>query len=201
MTILALDTTTSQASVALRRDGETVVEEVMVTTDGHSHLLYQMIQAALDTAGISIGDIDCFASAIGPGSFTGVRLCLTAAKGLADATGKPVMGVSNLRALAIFGTGPLRNPVIDARRGQIYTAVYDANLALVLPETLTNEESWVTEAGIERITVAPPLASAIAFCAELDGPQKWVAPAVLDASYVRRADANLFWVDGGSVRT
>ena len=201
MTILALDTTTEQASVALRRDGVTIAEEAITTTDGHSHLLYEMIQSVLEKSDTRLSRIDCFASAIGPGSFTGVRLCLTAAKGLAEGTGKRAVGISNLRALAAFGSAPFRNPVIDARRGQIYTAVYDDALKLVSPEILTGACQWETQAGVERITTTPGLAAAIALCAELDGPDKWLDPAALDANYVRKADAEMFWTDSGSIRT
>ena len=199
MIILGLDTTSDGASVAIRRDGATVAEEVVVSTDGHSHLLYQMIQQVLDGAGIALEEVDCFASAMGPGSFTGVRICLTAAKGLADAMGKRAIGVSNLRALAAFGTAELRNPILDARRGQIYTAVYNSELALVSPETLTTASEWVVAADVERVTSDLPLASAIAWCAELDGPDRWLDPALLDANYVRRADAEHSWMDRGSI--
>jgi tRNA threonylcarbamoyladenosine biosynthesis protein TsaB len=197
--ILGLDTTSDGASVAIRRDGATVAEEVVVSTDGHSHLLYQMIQQVLDGAGIALEEVDCFASAMGPGSFTGVRICLTAAKGLADAMGKRAIGVSNLRALAAFGTAELRNPILDARRGQIYTAVYNSELALVSPETLTTASEWVVAADVERVTSDLPLASAIAWCAELDGQDRWLDPALLDANYVRRADAEHSWMDRGSI--
>jgi tRNA threonylcarbamoyladenosine biosynthesis protein TsaB len=197
--ILGLDTTSEQASVALRRDGATVAEEVIVSTDGHSHLLYGMIQQVLESAGIALEQVDCFASAVGPGSFTGVRICLTAAKGLADATGKRAIGVSNLRALAAFGTARLRNPILDARRGQIYTAVYNSDLELVSPETLTAAGEWVVAADVEQVTAHWPLASAIAWCAELDGPDKWRDPALLDASYIRKADAEHSWIDSGCI--
>jgi tRNA threonylcarbamoyladenosine biosynthesis protein TsaB len=198
--VLALDTASDQASVALRRDGAIVAEDVIPSTDGHSHLLYQTIQAVLDKAGVTLGEIDCFASAIGPGSFTGVRICLAAAKGLADATGKPAMGVSNLRALAAFGSAKLRNPILDARRGQIYTAVYNSELELVSPELVTAATEWKVPTEVEQITAGPPLAPAIALCAELDGPGKWEDPALLDANYVRRGDAGLYWQDTGSIR-
>ncbi len=70
--------------------------------------------------------VDCFAAASGPGSFTGVRVGLACVKGLAEALGKPAVAVSNLRAIASFGTAPWRAVVLDARRGEIYGAVYDA---------------------------------------------------------------------------
>ncbi len=197
MTILAIDTTTDIASVAIRRNGVTLSEEVMVTADGQSHVIYAMVRASLDKAGVGLSEIDCFASAVGPGSFTGVRICLAAAKGLADAMGKPVAGISNLRALASFGTAALRNPIIDARRGQIYSAVYSSQLEVVSDEIVTAADSWRVEAGVEQIVSKEPLAAAIALCAEMDGPGKWMDAALLDANYVRRADGDSMWVDSG----
>lgn len=186
MIILGLDTTSNLASVALRRDGVTVAEEVLETTDGHAQWIYQMIERLLNRAGITLDQVDCFASAVGPGSFTGVRICLAAAKGLAEATGKPAAGISNLRALAAFLPGDERKPVIDARRGQIYTATYNSRLELISAEVLIDgkpEEPF------------PALAGAIAMCAEQDGPQKWQDPAALDAHYVRRSDSDAQWQD------
>ena len=197
MTVLAIDTTTDIASVAVRRDGVTLSEEVMATADGQSHVIYGMVRAALDKAGVGLDEIDCFASAVGPGSFTGVRICLAAAKGLADAMGKPVAGISNLRALASFGIAALRNPIIDARRGQIYTAVYSSELEVVSEEIVTAADSWSVEAGVEQIVNKEPLAAAIALCAEMDGPGRWMDAALLDANYVRRADGDSMWVDSG----
>jgi tRNA threonylcarbamoyladenosine biosynthesis protein TsaB len=184
--ILGLDTTSNVASVALRREGVTVAEEILETTDGHAQWIYQMIERVLEKGGITLHQVDCFASAVGPGSFTGVRICLAAAKGLADATGKPAAGISNLRALASFGTGDLRQPVIDARRGQIYTAGYNSLLELVSPEILMEGKV---------LSPVPPLAAAIALCAEMDGPDRWQDPAALDAHYVRRSDVDAQWHD------
>ena len=84
-----------------------------------------------------LGSIDVFAAAAGPGSFTGVRVGLTAAKGLADAMGRGAVAVSNLQALAAFGVSDARGVVMDARRGEIYAAVYDANLQPLAPEIVT----------------------------------------------------------------
>ncbi len=197
MIILALDTTTDLASVALRKNGVTVFEEVMATTDGQSHVIFQMIQTVLEKASVQLSEVDCFASAVGPGSFTGVRICLAAAKGLAHAMEKPVAGISNLRALATFGTSELRNPILDARRGQVYTAVYRADLSLVSEEIVVAATDWKVAEDVERITGQKPLAAAIALCAELDGSAKWQDPAALDAHYVRRADADSMWTDTG----
>lgn len=195
MTILALDTTSDQANVAIRKDGKTVAEEAVRTSDGHSQLLFQMIESALGIAGVKLEDVDCFATASGPGSFTGVRICITAAKGLADAMGKPVVGISTLRALATLGAAELRNPILDARRGQIYTAVYNSRAELVSAETLTTMAEWQAPPEAEVVQLTHFLAGAIAYCAELDGPSRWQNPATLDANYVRRSDAEMFWTD------
>jgi tRNA threonylcarbamoyladenosine biosynthesis protein TsaB len=186
VTILALDTTSPYGSLALRRDGATLSELALHSSHGYAHLIFQGITDLLRDAGVELPEIDCFAAASGPGSFTGVRVGLAAVKGLAAALGKPAAAISNLRALAALGN---LTPVIDARRGEVYTAVYDTELRLVSPETVQP---------FSTIPIAPSscnLAVAVALCAEKDGPAGWHDPAALDANYVRRADAELFWKD------
>src|SRR6202034_1906825 len=97
--------------------------------------------------GTTVHQMECFAAASGPGSFTGVRVGLAAAKGLAEATGKRVVAVSNLRALAAFGSAPLRATVIDARRGEVYAAVYNGELRIVMPEAVLKFEAWLPTLG------------------------------------------------------
>jgi tRNA threonylcarbamoyladenosine biosynthesis protein TsaB len=186
VTILALDTTSEHASLALRRDGATLAQLTLHSSEGYAHLVFPAIQRLLSDAGVSLEEIDCFAAAGGPGSFTGVRVGLAAVKGLAAASGKPVAGVSNLRALASNGN---LHPVIDARRGEVYTAVYDAELRAISPETVA------PASGLPLTPVPENLAVAVAQCAERDGPKGWQDPAALDANYVRRADAEMFWKD------
>ncbi len=106
-----------------------VIEEVALDSpDGFAHVLFGEIERLLARHGLGIEQVDAFASASGPGSFTGVRVGLTAVKGLAEATGRKVVAVSNLEALAWFGSRPLRAAVLDARRGEVYGGVYDAGL-------------------------------------------------------------------------
>jgi len=186
VTILALDTTSQHGSLALRRDGATLSEVALHSSDGYAHLLFQALTDLLRNAGVRLSEIDCFAAASGPGSFTGVRVGLAAVKGLAAALGKQVAGISNLRALAALGN---LKPAIDARRGEVYTAVYDAELRLLSPETI---EPF---SGPPITQPSSGLAAAVALCAEMDGPAGWQDPATLDANYVRRADAELFWKD------
>jgi tRNA threonylcarbamoyladenosine biosynthesis protein TsaB len=146
--LLAIDTTGERGGIALVRGG-TVVEEVALhCPEGFAHILFSEIDGLLKRHGLAIQDVDAFASASGPGSFTGVRIGLTAAKGLAEATGKKVTAVSNLRALAWYGGAERRAVVIDARRGEIYGAVYDAALSAIGDEVVMKLEPWLAE--VER---------------------------------------------------
>ena len=109
--ILSIDTTSEFGSIALT-ERDRVIEEVLLhSPDGFGHILFPQIEKLLARHGVTVNQMDCFAAASGPGSFTGVRIGLAAAKGLAEAVGKPVVAVSNLRALASFGTAPLRATV------------------------------------------------------------------------------------------
>jgi len=140
--LLAIDTTSEFGSLALA-DDERVLEEVPLhSPDGFAHVIFREIERLLERHNLKVTDIEGFAAAAGPGSFTGVRVGLTAAKGLAEATGREVVAISNLQALASFGTRPLRAPIIDARRGDIFGAVYDADLRLVAPEVVVKFEDW-----------------------------------------------------------
>ncbi len=225
MKILALATTSQFGSLALRVDGETIAGQTVHSQDGYGHLIFPAIQALLNVAGVRFAEIDCFAAAKGPGSFTGVRVTLAAAKGLAEAMGKPATGISNLRALSSFGNLPLRAAIADARRGDVYCGVYSSDLKLVRPESVERFSAWLAtldspvedfifetgtgylrsvlaETRFETASVveAPPhLAAAVALCAELDGPAGWTDPAALDASYVRRSDAEQSWKDEGAL--
>lgn len=196
--ILALDTTREYGSIALLR-GDEVLEEVSLhSPDGFAHVLYGHLAALLARHGVTAGEIDCFAAASGPGSFTGVRVGLACIKGLAEAAGKPAVGVSNLEAVASLGSGGLRAPVIDARRGEVYGAVYDAAGHAVAPEVVAPMDEWrrglPAGAEIIELPAAAPLAGAIGRTA-LARWQRGEAgdPASLDANYVRRSDAELFW--------
>jgi tRNA threonylcarbamoyladenosine biosynthesis protein TsaB len=207
--ILAIDTTSDHGSIALA-NGDCVLEEVPLhSPDGFAHILFPAIQALLARHRLSIRDLDRFAAASGPGSFTGVRIGLTAAKGLAESTGRQVVAVSNLKALATVGTRALRATVIDARRGEIYGAVYDASLGLVQEEVVIPFDRWIAglPAGeIEIVTAGFPLrdvtmpvieapqalAGAIA---RIAGSAPAHDPAEIDANYVRRSDAELLWKD------
>ncbi|MGA2115584.1 MAG: tRNA (adenosine(37)-N6)-threonylcarbamoyltransferase complex dimerization subunit type 1 TsaB [Bryobacteraceae bacterium] len=214
--ILALDTTRDDASLALAR-GNRILEEIgLASPAGFAHVVHNAIDALLSRHGLTIAAVDCFAAASGPGSFTGVRVGLACVKGLAEALAKPAVGVSSLEALATFGRAPLRAPVLDARRGQIYGAVYDASGRLVAQELVIAPAAWLPTlpTGVQFIRIegqepALPLpphanvatapraqAAAVAMLA-LARLEAGTAsdPAALDANYVRRSDAELFWTE------
>jgi tRNA threonylcarbamoyladenosine biosynthesis protein TsaB len=191
--VLAVDTTQEHGSIALVRDGALLEEVTIHSPSGFAHVLYGHLRDLLDRCDVRLGEIDLFAAAAGPGSFTGVRVGLACVKGLAEAMSKPAAAVSNLQALATFGTARLRAPVIDARRGEIYGAVYDDAGTLVIPEVVAKFDEWrlTIPSEAELIGNDPPkaLAAAVARLA----PRQARDPAALDANYVRRSDAELFW--------
>jgi tRNA threonylcarbamoyladenosine biosynthesis protein TsaB len=213
--ILAIDTTREAGSLALAR-GEELVEEILLhAPGGFAHVIYGQLAQLLGRHGVKPAMVDCFAAASGPGSFTGVRVGLACVKGLAEALGKPAVAVSNLEAMASFGSAPRRAVVLDARRGEIYGAVYDDAGRLASPEVVMTLAAWLDmlpEGEMEfiamdpaalagtrfehaRIAMAPPaLAGAmarIALARFLRGEAS--DPAALDANYVRRPDAELLW--------
>ena len=141
--ILSVDTTHEFGSLALTGDGALVEEVLLHSPDGFGHVLFGHIGSLLDRHHCGLAAIDCFAAASGPGSFTGVRIGLACVKGLAEATGKPVVGVSNLEAIATFGSHPLRAAVLDARRGEVYGAVYDSAGRIVCGEVVAKFPAWL----------------------------------------------------------
>ncbi len=205
--ILAIDTTREYGSLALAR-GETVIEEIVLhESSGFAHVLFPHIEELLRRNQIGVDSIECFAAGSGPGSFTGVRVGLSLIKGLAEALGRPAVAVSNLQALASSGSAQLRAPVLDARRGDVYCAVYDDASRLVQPEVVMKIAQWLPTlpAGVEFVALGPiaDLTVTIASVAQAGAIARLAArrflageasdPAALDANYVRRSDAELFW--------
>ncbi len=127
MKILALDSTAVTASAAVLSDGRVLADFTADNGLTHSELLLPMAEAVLHAARMQIEDVDLFACTVGPGSFTGVRIGVATVKGLAFGTGKMCAAVSTLEALA-EGLTPLDGiycPVMDARRGQVYNALFE----------------------------------------------------------------------------
>ncbi len=148
MKVLAIDTATLMASAAVVEvtdDGTTapvVLASGEAETDRHSERLLPAIAGVLERAGLTLAQIDAIAVGAGPGSFTGLRIGLATAKGLAFATGKPLWLVSSLAALACdlavtAAEGALLVAALDARRHEIYVGCYrraGATLVAVGPE-------------------------------------------------------------------
>lgn len=137
MLVLALDTTTSSGSCALARDSVVVCEQVSEAQNAHAEHLPGDLMALLDRAGVRLSEIDAFAVATGPGSFTGLRIGIATMQGLAFAEGKPLVGVSGFDALARVGGSdglPHHRPQakagrvatwVDAWRGEVFAALYE----------------------------------------------------------------------------
>ena len=127
MLILAFESSARPASCALLRDGALLAQYSQCSELTHSRTLLPMAEDMLKHTGLSLDDVDLFAVAHGPGSFTGVRIGVSTVKGLAWAAEKPCVGVSTLEAMAWHGAavGGLICPVMDARRSQVYTALFE----------------------------------------------------------------------------
>jgi tRNA threonylcarbamoyladenosine biosynthesis protein TsaB len=137
MTILAFDTATASSAVALRlADGSTSEardDPPPGAHPGHATRLLEMARTLLEQAGLGWSDLDRIAAGVGPGTFTGLRVGVATARGLAQSLGIELVGVSSLQALAHGALAPgaaLERPrdrvlaVIDARRGEAFLAAY-----------------------------------------------------------------------------
>lgn len=136
MRLLALDTTSHGCSVAILDDRDIVAEINIEKKETHSKHVMDMIDGALRVSGLNAEDMDAFAVAKGPGSFTGLRIGMSTIKGLCVATGKPLVGVSSLESLALGATsfGLPVCPIIDARKNEVYLARY--SFTNRMPQTL-----------------------------------------------------------------
>lgn len=126
MKILALETSAKAVSAAITDNGRILAAGFQDTGLTHSRTLMPIVEHLLKNAEIALADVDAIAVAAGPGSFTGIRIGVSAAKGLAFAADKPVIGVSTLAAMArntAFADG-LIVCAMDARRSQIYNALF-----------------------------------------------------------------------------
>ena len=125
MLVLALDTTTRGGSCALLDDDVVVREQGGDPVRSHAERLPGDLIALLEGTGRSPDDVDVYAVAIGPGSFTGLRVGIATMQGLAFATGKPLIGASALDALAQIARAPRVATWVDAWRGEVYAALYE----------------------------------------------------------------------------
>ncbi|MBN1223666.1 MAG: tRNA (adenosine(37)-N6)-threonylcarbamoyltransferase complex dimerization subunit type 1 TsaB [Candidatus Aminicenantes bacterium] len=128
MHILSIDTTTPCGSVALMQGTRLLTEWNSESRLAHSERLLPAVDFILKSQGVSISDVGAFAVAIGPGSFTGIRIGLSLMKSFAFASGKPIAPVSTLEALALklmHYQSRLICPLLDARKGELYAALFE----------------------------------------------------------------------------
>lgn len=132
MNILALDTSTAQASVAIVNKQKLLSESLFHADRCLSARLMPEIERLLCSCNLTMADIDLFAAAVGPGSFTGVRAGVATVQGLALATGKPCAGFSTLSMLAMnfpFVSTPVC-ALLDARKSEVYAGLYDCSASI-----------------------------------------------------------------------
>jgi tRNA threonylcarbamoyladenosine biosynthesis protein TsaB len=136
MRILAIDTATEQCSVALRLD-EQCWERCVQTPRGHADLILPMVDSVLKEAGVRLQELDGLAYGRGPGAFTGVRIAVGVAQGLALGASLPTVGVSDLAAVAqqVAAAGERVLVCMDARMGEVYWGIFErpVDQLLVIP--------------------------------------------------------------------
>jgi tRNA threonylcarbamoyladenosine biosynthesis protein TsaB len=234
--LLALDTCDARGSLALLRDNDLLRAVAHEGTSDYSGWVLPTAEVALRSSSLAMRDVEVFAVASGPGSFTGVRIALTTVKAWSEAYGIAIVSVSRLEALASESAN-VTNFVaasFNANRNQVYGGLFrahDANLRLVEqemvaapadfiswvaqrtgeqkvswismdPELLTSQQAWQArrQAGETLAKSSNVLAPAIARI----GRQRALAGRytdvlALDAEYIRRPDAEVYW-KGGPVR-
>ncbi len=143
MKILALDTSSRYGSLALCEQGEVVAEYSTAGLLNQSEHLLPLLRRILSDVQWSLASLDAFAVVLGPGSFTGVRIGIATAQGLSLATGRPAIGISSLHALALgvpYSRYPIC-PALDARKGELYTALFrweGGALETIIPEQVSS---------------------------------------------------------------
>jgi tRNA threonylcarbamoyladenosine biosynthesis protein TsaB len=219
MVVLALDTTTSAGSCALAVDGLVTREEGSDAALPPATRLPLDLMTLLEHVNMKLGDVDAFAVATGPGSFTGLRIGIATMQGLAFAAGKPLVGVSALDALArIASLDAAADRIatwVDAWRGEVYAALYDGEREVEAPVVASPDQVLSTLRGTRTIFIGdgartyrdeiqtamgktgriaamptPLLAGRIAMLAA-DRAEAYSPPHAIRPLYVRRTDAEL----------
>jgi tRNA threonylcarbamoyladenosine biosynthesis protein TsaB len=153
MIVLAIDTCEARGSVAILKDNAMLRAVPHAVSEEYSSWLLPAVNSALEFTGTTLREVDLFAAASGPGSFTGVRIGLTTVKAWSEVFGKPIVAVSRLEAVAAQSqnTAHYVASFIDAQRNQIFGALYhraEGGLALVGQEMVASPEvfvEWVDE--------------------------------------------------------
>lgn len=145
MRVLAIDTSSNVATVAVMEDDLLLGEYILNHKKTHSQKIMPMIEQLLSDLELTVNDMDIFAAAVGPGSFTGLRIGVATIKALAHAADKRVVSVGTLEALAynVPNAEHIIVPIMDARRNNVFTASYiwdDGFKEIGEPEGITIEE-------------------------------------------------------------
>jgi tRNA threonylcarbamoyladenosine biosynthesis protein TsaB len=233
--LLALDTCDSRGSVAVVRDGEVLGVLAHQSSEDYSSWLLPAVQEIVRSVRLTVPEMDVYAVASGPGSFTGLRVGLTTVKAWSEVFGKRIVPVSRLEALATRAdpSSAMVAAFFDAHRGQVFGALYSREGAALRrvedemviapsefvtwvseraqgpavdwvsmdPERVRVEAAWTArEKAGEKIqkssTVLAPIIGKIGYERAQEGR---VGDALsLDADYVRRSDAEIFWKGAAS---
>lgn len=148
--ILSLETATKVCSVALHKDGELLGVKEQSGAYSHSELLNQFIAELIEETDIEFNQLEAIAVSKGPGSYTGLRIGVSTAKGFCYALSIPLIAVDTLKAMSLRAYRSVKNedayylPMIDARRMEVYCGVYDFDLNLIVPVSaqIIGEESF-----------------------------------------------------------
>jgi tRNA threonylcarbamoyladenosine biosynthesis protein TsaB len=145
VTLLGIDTSTPAASACVLRDDGTAFEvapgpERLLRPPAHAAELMPAVAESMERAGVEWEDLDAIAVGVGPGTFTGLRIGIATARALAGAAGLPLRRVSSLAALAAGIDGLVRLPLIDARRGEVFAALYEGEREFWPPMVMRPED-------------------------------------------------------------
>ncbi len=184
MVVLGIDTSSLHGGVALVAERGLLAEYALHVEVTYSERLLPAIDRVLADAGLAVGDLGGVAVAIGPGSFTGLRIGLSTAKGLAAAAGLPLAGVPTLRALAWglpFARHPIC-PILDARKGEVYCALFrwaEGRLVQDMAEAALPPDALAARIGEPTIFVGDGVAPHAPFLARALGPRALFPPPAL----------------------
>ncbi len=184
MRVLAIDTTSNVATAAVVEDELLLGERILNFKKTHSQKIMPMISELLEELELKASDIDIFAVANGPGSFTGLRIGVATIKALAHAVNKPVVGVSTLAAMAynLPFCEHIIVPMMDARRNQVYTASYiwdEDGFKELTPDEAISIEECVSSCGefLETVFVGDGVTVHKDYIKQRLGDRAYFAPA------------------------
>ena len=188
MIVLGLDTCLSSCAVAVVADGRVLAHAREVMARGHQERLAPMAREVVAQAGVAFSELDRIGVTIGPGSFTGLRVGVAFAKGLALALGASTVGIGTLEALAAEVEG-LAFAAIDARRGQLYLQGFDDGRPLMAPDALTAGDAAARIAELSQGRAFALVGSGAPLLAELSPSARVVAAEGADARAIARLAA------------